>query len=63
MYQNIYLSTPHFSGGTVTFATSLLWVQRPQVNVRSHASSVLHDKLIVFGGVRDKAGQNNTNES
>ena len=26
-----------------------------QVNVRSHASSVLHDKLIVFGGVRDKA--------
>ena len=27
----------------------------PKVNVRSHASSVLHDKLIVFGGVRDKA--------
>ncbi|CAK0902825.1 unnamed protein product, partial [Prorocentrum cordatum] len=26
-----------------------------QVNVRAHASSVLHDKLIVFGGVRDKA--------
>ena len=26
-----------------------------QVNVRCHASSVLHDKLIVFGGVRDKA--------
>jgi Ras-related protein Rab-1A len=25
-----------------------------QVNVRAHASSVLHDKLIVFGGVRDK---------
>jgi len=25
-----------------------------QVNVRTHASSVLHDKLIVFGGVRDK---------
>eukprot|EP00438_Fugacium_kawagutii_P035320 Skav206910 [mRNA] locus=scaffold808:303038:305744:+ [translate_table: standard] len=28
-----------------------------QVNVRSHASSVLHDKLIVFGGVRDKAAK------
>eukprot|EP00434_Breviolum_minutum_P037868 symbB.v1.2.033577.t1/scaffold4195.1/size43188/1 len=28
-----------------------------QVNVRSHASSVLHDKLIVFGGVRDKMTQ------
>jgi Ras-related protein Rab-1A len=28
-----------------------------QVNVRAHASSVLHDKLIVFGGVRDKAGE------
>ena len=27
-----------------------------QVNARAHASSVLHDKLIVFGGVRDKAG-------
>merc|ERR1719316_2207476 len=26
-----------------------------QVNVRAHASAVLHDKLIVFGGVRDKA--------
>lgn len=26
-----------------------------QVNVRAHASSVLHDKLIVFGGVRDKS--------
>mmetsp|Transcript_43253 Transcript_43253/g.99708 ORF Transcript_43253/g.99708 Transcript_43253/m.99708 type:complete len:573 (+) Transcript_43253:63-1781(+) len=25
-----------------------------QVNVRAHASAVLHDKLIVFGGVRDK---------
>merc|ERR1712039_201134 len=25
-----------------------------QVNVRAHASSVLHDKLIVFGGIRDK---------
>jgi len=25
-----------------------------QVNVRAHAASVLHDKLIVFGGVRDK---------
>jgi len=24
------------------------------VNVRTHASSVLHDKLIVFGGVREK---------
>ena len=30
MYQYIFLSTPHFSGGTVTFATSLLWVQRPK---------------------------------
>mmetsp|Transcript_19340 Transcript_19340/g.44003 ORF Transcript_19340/g.44003 Transcript_19340/m.44003 type:complete len:588 (-) Transcript_19340:50-1813(-) len=28
-----------------------------QVNVRAHASSVLHDKLIVFGGVRDKVTQ------
>ena len=28
-----------------------------EVNVRAHASSVLHDKLIVFGGVRDKAGR------
>mmetsp|Transcript_107446 Transcript_107446/g.303792 ORF Transcript_107446/g.303792 Transcript_107446/m.303792 type:complete len:580 (+) Transcript_107446:97-1836(+) len=28
-----------------------------QVNVRAHASSVLHDKLIVFGGVRDKVSQ------
>jgi Ras-related protein Rab-1A len=27
-----------------------------QVNVRAHASSVLHDKLIVFGGVRDRKG-------
>ena len=27
-----------------------------QVNARAHASSVLHDKLIVFGGVRDKVG-------
>ena len=25
------------------------------MNVRAHASAVLHDKLIVFGGVRDKA--------
>merc|ERR1712039_446626 len=28
-----------------------------QVNVRAHASSVLHDKLIVFGGIRDKITQ------
>jgi Ras-related protein Rab-1A len=28
-----------------------------QVNVRAHASSVLHDKLIVFGGVRDRKGE------
>lgn len=28
-----------------------------QVNVRAHSSSVLHDKLIVFGGVRDKVTQ------
>mmetsp|Transcript_53737 Transcript_53737/g.172236 ORF Transcript_53737/g.172236 Transcript_53737/m.172236 type:complete len:581 (-) Transcript_53737:175-1917(-) len=28
-----------------------------QVNVRGHAASVLHDKLIVFGGVRDKVTQ------
>eukprot|EP00921_Rhytidocystis_pertsovi_P001830 GHVQ01003149.1.p1 GENE.GHVQ01003149.1~~GHVQ01003149.1.p1 ORF type:complete len:459 (+),score=69.55 GHVQ01003149.1:1291-2667(+) len=26
-----------------------------QINVRGHASAVLHDKLIVFGGVRDHA--------
>eukprot|EP00435_Cladocopium_sp_Y103_P010552 s685_g2.t1 len=31
-----------------------------QVNVRSHASSVLHDKLIVFGGVRDKITQSSS---
>lgn len=28
-----------------------------QVNVRGHASSVLHDKLIIFGGVRDKVSE------
>lgn len=28
-----------------------------QVNVRAHASSVLHDKLIIFGGVRDKVSE------
>lgn len=28
-----------------------------QVNVRAHASSVLHDKLIVFGGVRDRKSE------
>mmetsp|Transcript_33197 Transcript_33197/g.71171 ORF Transcript_33197/g.71171 Transcript_33197/m.71171 type:complete len:590 (-) Transcript_33197:147-1916(-) len=29
-----------------------------QINVRSHASSVLQDKLVVFGGVRDKVKEN-----
>lgn len=33
-----------------------------QVNVRAHATSVLHDKLIVFGGVRDKAGEGAANK-
>mmetsp|Transcript_55313 Transcript_55313/g.140312 ORF Transcript_55313/g.140312 Transcript_55313/m.140312 type:complete len:591 (-) Transcript_55313:243-2015(-) len=28
-----------------------------QINVRSHASAVLQDKLVVFGGVRDKVTQ------
>jgi len=32
-----------------------------QVNARAHASSVLHDKLIVFGGVRDKITQTSKN--
>ncbi|CAE8622422.1 unnamed protein product [Polarella glacialis] len=32
-----------------------------QVNVRAHASSVLHDKLIVFGGVRDKVTETGKN--
>ena len=31
-------------------------ILKPEVNARAHASSVLHDKLIVFGGVRDKVG-------
>uniref|UniRef100_A0A7S1B080 Uncharacterized protein n=1 Tax=Noctiluca scintillans TaxID=2966 RepID=A0A7S1B080_NOCSC len=55
-----------FAGATATNMSDLyiLDVQtmrwaRPlyegQVNVRAHASAVLHDKLIVFGGVRDKA--------
>ena len=34
-------------GGTASIAVL-------EVNVRAHASAVLHDKLIVFGGVRDK---------
>lgn len=25
-----------------------------QINVRGHSAAILHDKLIVFGGVRDK---------
>lgn len=33
-----------------------------QVNVRAHASSVLHDKLIVFGGVRDKTSEADGNK-
>jgi len=33
-----------------------------QVNVRAHATSVLHDKLIVFGGVRDKTGETGSNK-
>mmetsp|Transcript_19127 Transcript_19127/g.45041 ORF Transcript_19127/g.45041 Transcript_19127/m.45041 type:complete len:586 (-) Transcript_19127:82-1839(-) len=32
-----------------------------QVSVRAHASSVLHDKLIVFGGVRDKVAESGQN--
>lgn len=58
-----------FAGKTSTSITDLYildvanrrWA-RPlyegQVNVRAHASAVLHDKLIVFGGVRDRAPAN-----
>lgn len=31
-----------------------------QLNVRAHASTVLHDKLIIFGGVRDKVSEKKT---
>eukprot|EP00747_Dinoflagellata_sp_TGD_P170326 gnl/TRDRNA2_/TRDRNA2_201615_c0_seq1.p1 gnl/TRDRNA2_/TRDRNA2_201615_c0~~gnl/TRDRNA2_/TRDRNA2_201615_c0_seq1.p1 ORF type:complete len:618 (-),score=101.99 gnl/TRDRNA2_/TRDRNA2_201615_c0_seq1:79-1854(-) len=55
-----------FAGSTSSSITDLYILDVPnnrwarplyegQVNVRAHASSVLHDKLIVFGGVRDKA--------
>mmetsp|Transcript_30024 Transcript_30024/g.82397 ORF Transcript_30024/g.82397 Transcript_30024/m.82397 type:complete len:589 (+) Transcript_30024:89-1855(+) len=54
-----------FAGTTLTSISDLYIFDLPnlrwarplyegQVNVRAHASSVLHDKLIVFGGVRDK---------
>lgn len=54
-----------FAGSTATSISDLYILDVPnnrwarplyegQVSVRSHASSVLHDKLIVFGGVRDK---------
>jgi Ras-related protein Rab-1A len=54
-----------FAGTTSTSISDLYILDLPnmrwarplydgQVNVRAHASSVLHDKLIVFGGVRDK---------
>jgi len=57
-----------FAGSTSTSISDLYILDVPnmrwarplyegQVNVRSHASSVLHDKLIVFGGVRDKVTQ------
>ncbi|KAF4709437.1 hypothetical protein FOZ63_022246, partial [Perkinsus olseni] len=26
------------------------------INLRSHCTTVLHDKLLVFGGIRDKSG-------
>merc|ERR1719453_1466107 len=55
-----------FAGQTSTEVTDLYifdtanqrWAKplyEGQLNVRAHASAVLHDKLIVFGGVRDKA--------
>eukprot|EP00928_Gymnodinium_smaydae_P087510 TRINITY_DN71768_c0_g1_i1.p1 TRINITY_DN71768_c0_g1~~TRINITY_DN71768_c0_g1_i1.p1 ORF type:complete len:625 (+),score=129.21 TRINITY_DN71768_c0_g1_i1:100-1875(+) len=54
-----------FAGTTPTSLSDLYILDLPnmrwarplyegQVNVRAHAASVLHDKLIVFGGVRDK---------
>jgi len=54
-----------FAGATSTSISDLYILDVPnmrwarplyegQVNVRAHASAVLHDKLIVFGGVRDK---------
>merc|ERR1712217_948365 len=57
-----------FAGSTPTSISDLYILDVPnmrwarplyegQVNVRAHASSVLHDKLIVFGGVRDKITQ------
>jgi len=57
-----------FAGSTLTSISDLYILDVPnnrwarplyegQVNVRAHASSVLHDKLIVFGGVRDKVTQ------
>jgi Ras-related protein Rab-1A len=57
-----------FAGSTLTSISDLYILDVPsmrwarplyegQINVRAHASSVLHDKLIVFGGVRDKISQ------
>lgn len=57
-----------FAGQTSTEVTDLYifdtanqrWAKplyEGQLNVRAHASAVLHDKLIVFGGVRDKASE------
>lgn len=54
-----------FAGSTASSTSDLYILDIPNmrwarplyegsINVRSHASSVLHDKLIVFGGVRDK---------
>lgn len=57
-----------FAGSTNTSISDLYILDVPnmrwarplyegQVNVRAHASAVLHDKLIVFGGIRDKVTQ------
>mmetsp|Transcript_77418 Transcript_77418/g.214045 ORF Transcript_77418/g.214045 Transcript_77418/m.214045 type:complete len:580 (+) Transcript_77418:85-1824(+) len=57
-----------FAGSTSTSISDLYILDVPnnrwarplyegQVSVRAHASSVLHDKLIVFGGVRDKVSE------
>jgi small GTP-binding protein len=54
-----------FAGSTATGLSDLYLLDVPnmrwarplyegQVSVRAHAASVMHDKLIVFGGVRDK---------
>mmetsp|Transcript_167440 Transcript_167440/g.407010 ORF Transcript_167440/g.407010 Transcript_167440/m.407010 type:complete len:586 (-) Transcript_167440:187-1944(-) len=62
-----------FAGSTSTSISDLYILDVPnlrwarplyegQVSVRAHASSVLHDKLIVFGGVRDKVSDSARDE-